>query len=832
MQSTVFFTLSQEKQMHKRASFIVFSVLLFCSLLVRPGPVTAEDVEESAVNPNLLGPTDSASSAPELGQLFSPTISRKFYEIAYELANDKGVKGPEVEQAIAFLTAAMKLDSDVKSVRPLLIEFACRESELDYSNLVYSLLTDYIDEFADLEVGRKAIVYLLEQLDSREEREKLLEQMLGTLGSKNTVLGSELATMLGLLMAEKMDLEAAEFYLMQAYKNNRYNKLAFAKLTELTPEKIGPIVYLERLRLELREDPTNIEAAVAFAQHVEQLQLYEEASAAYEYCADLYGYLYPSENLPAHIYLPWSISCYNTQHDQLKCLQIAKRVREEGGFDLRLEAIAGKAAIKSGDGELATLIFQNAEEKTRQLLKQGLKRSPTDSEAPESSYSQQTYTEQFAWFYSFVLPVPSKAVDWANKAYATEPNSPVTAGILAYALMMNEQIEWAKPLLNNYERTQIADLTFAQIQLAEEQKDLAIETLRSAIAKDPGSFAAERAKEILVQQGEEYIPPADSNSVSAMLEDIFGKTLVPVFNPPEQIISAQFNIRGNQFPYGEEFSGIIALANNSSEPLVISDDGLFKGNIRVDAEITGDLNIKIPKLVSSKIRTAFLVEPGRSILIPLRLVTGELSKTLLTYPQASLDIEFTLYLDPVITDKGKTTNRLTYLEPTKVRIKRPGIELTMKYLKNLFNSISTGQLGQKIKTAQLFTGLLKEQHAMSNRKPPYRFMYADWSFLRIPLLHESGLLRNPADNEWVVKVHTMADLLSLPLDHELTSAVAENLNNPKWPVRMMAVYLLTKSPDSRFTKVLDWTAKNDPSKPVREMAIVLGRSVSGQQEQL
>ncbi|MHC4752057.1 MAG: tetratricopeptide repeat protein [Planctomycetota bacterium] len=804
--------------MHKRISFIVFSAFLFCSL------------ERSAVNPNLLGPIDSASSAPELGQLFSPTIGRKFYEIAYDLAKSKDVGEPELEQAIVFLTAAMNLDSDAKGVRPLLIEFACRESERDYSNLVYGLLMDYVDEFADLEVARRAVGYLLERLDSREEREKLLEQMLGTLGSKNTVLGSELATMLGLLKAEKSDLEAAEFYLMQAYKNNRYNKTAFAKLAEISPEQIGPIVYLERLRLSLREDPTNIEAAVAFAQQVEQLQLYETASAAYEYCADLFSYLYPSESLPAHIYLPWAISSYNMQQNQSKCLQIAKRIREEGGFDLRLEAIAGKAAIKSGDGEMATQIFQNAEEKSRRLLMQGLKRNITDSSAPDSSQIQQAYTEQFAWFYCFALPVPSKALDWANRAYTAEPNSPVTAAILAYALTMNEQIEWAKPLVNNYERTQIADLTLAQIQLTEGQKDLSIETLKSAIAKDPGSFAAERAKEILAQQGEKYIPPVDSNAATAMLKDIFGQNLVPVFTPPEQIISAQLNIRGNNFPYGEEFSGIVAIANNSSEPLVFSNDGLFKGNIRVDADITGDLNKKIPNLVSTKIRTTFLVEPGRSVLIPLRLLTGELKKTLLTYPQASLDIEFTLYLDPVITNKGMIANRLTYLEPIRVSIKRPGIELTTKYLKNRFNSISKGQLGQKIQTAQLFTGLLMEQHAMSDRIPPYRFMYADWMapLLRSALLHESGLLRNRADSEWVVKVHTMADMLSLPLDHELISAVAENLNNTKWPVRIMAVYLLTKSPDSKFDKVLDWTAKNDPSKPVREMAIVLGRAVSEQ----
>jgi len=85
------------------------------------------------------------------------------------------------------------------------------------------------------------------------------------------------------------------------------------------------------------------------------------------------------------------------------------------------------------------------------------------------------------------------------------------------------------------------------------------------------------------------------------------------------------------------------------------------------------------------------------------------------------------------------------------------------------------------------------------------------------------LLRNPANDQWVVKVHTMAEMLSLPLDYDLISAVAKNLNDTNWPVRMMAVYLLTTTTDSNFDNVLDWTAKNDSSKPVRDMAIALGR---------
>jgi len=756
----------------------------------------------------------------------SPPVSRTFYEIAYDLAYSKEAAGAEVEQAIVFLAAAMKLDKDAKAVRPLLIECACRGTQRDYSSLVYDLLVDYVDETADLEVAQKAVAYLLGRLNSREERERLLEQMIGTLGSKNTILSSDLAAELGLLKAEKADMEAAQFYLLQAYKNNRYNKVAFAKLLEIAPAQISPAAYLERLRLALRENPSDIETAIAFAQYAEQLQLYEAAAAAYEYCVDLFGYLYPSQGIPARIYLPWAISSYNTRQGQAKCLDIAQRVRQQGVFDLRLEAIVGRAAVKIGDLDLATKTFQAAEQRIQQLLVvAGMKRSSGETGTPPDDASQQVYTQQLAWFYCFALPIPDSALGWANKAYKADPNSAVAAAILSYALVLNKQVEGVKLLVNKYERNQIAELTLAQIQLTEGQTDAAIETLNSAIARDPGSFEAERAKEILAQQGRKYAPPVDPDAVLASLKSAFGQGLVPAFTAPEQALSAQLDLRGTTFPYGTEFSGLVTITDHSSEPLVISDDGLFKGNIRIDAEISGDLSVSVPNLVFSRTRTAFLVEPGRSLLIPVQLMAGELRKTLLTHPQATLAIEFTLYLDPVVTQDGKIANRLTRIKPSRVRIERPGIELTGKYVRQQFNSLAQDSLDQKIRTAQLFTGLLLEQDAMPNGKPLYRLMYDDRMapLLRLALLHEAGLLRKPAENEWVVKVQTMADMLSLPLDHPLVSAVAENLSHSKWPVRMMALYLLAKSQQAEFAKVLEWTAKNDPSPSVRDMAVALSK---------
>jgi Tetratricopeptide repeat len=764
--------------------------------------------------------------------LSSPSVSETFYGLAYDLAHSKEIQTGDLDQAVAFLTAALKLDSDSKDIRPLLIEAACRQTERDYAGLVYNQLVDYVDEFADLTVVDKAVAYLLGRLSSRDERQKLLQQMIGTLGSKNTILGSELATRLGLLNVEKGDVQAARFYLLQAYKENRYNKVAFARLRQIAPQEVSPPIYLERLRLAVRENPSDMEAAIAFAQYADKLQLYGTAAAAYQYCVDLFGYLYPSQALPARIYLPWAICAYNTPHGQSKCLDIANRVRKEGGFDLRLEAIAGKAAIKMGNLDLATRTFQAAEQKSQELLTlQNMKQSSAAANNPGGSPPQKVSPVQLAWFYSLALPIPDRALDWANKAYKADPNSPVTAAILAYALVLNKEFDSAKPLVSNDRHNQIADLTLAQIQLTQGQSDLAVKTLNAAIAEDPGSFASERAKEILVQQGKKYIPPIDPNAVLASLQPVFGQALAPVFTAPERAFSGRLDLHDNVLPYGSEFSGAVEIANSSTEPLVISDDGLFKGNIRIDAEVSGDLTMSIPNLVFTRSRTALLIEPGRSMLVPVRLMTGELRRTLLTHPQASLDVEFTLYLDPVKTKDGTIANRITRIKPSTVHIKRPGVELTGQYIREQFNSIAMPDVGQKIKVAQLFTGLIAEQDAMSKGKPLYRYMYADWMMplLRSALLHQSGLLLNPAPNDWVVKVHTMADMLPLPLDHALLSAVAENLNHAQWPVRMMALYLLAKSQQSAFDKVLEWTARNDPNQSVRDMALALSAAPAGRQ---
>jgi hypothetical protein len=239
--------------------------------------------------------------------------------------------------------------------------------------------------------------------------------------------------------------------------------------------------------------------------------------------------------------------------------------------------------------------------------------------------------------------------------------------------------------------------------------------------------------------------------------------------------------------------------------------------------VGGGIKKEIAALVSQTVRTELAVQPGRSYVIPVRLSVGELRDTLQTYPQATLDIQFTLYLDPVTTESGSVSNRLVDLKPVTAGVKRPGVELSASYVRNRFNAISSGQQGQKIGTAQLFTGLLKEQYAMTRHGTLYPYRYAQWmpGLLRSALTSDSGLLLGSGEDNWVVALHAMADMLSMPMDDDLAGAVAKNLHHSKWPVRMMAVYLLANTTGDDFRKVLDWFAEYDASELVRSMAIAL-----------
>ena len=94
------------------------------------------------------------------------------------------------------------------------------------------------------------------------------------------------------------------------------------------------------------------------------------------------------------------------------------------------------------------------------------------------------------------------------------------------------------------------------------------------------------------------------------------------------------------------------IENNGSSPLVIQDGGMLAGFIRVDVMVRGDVTMDIQNLLSMRFRPNRTIQPNEYISIPLDLRTGKLRRLLATCPQATLELEFIVYLDPIIREDG------------------------------------------------------------------------------------------------------------------------------------------------------------------------------------
>jgi hypothetical protein len=789
-----------------------------------------------AVSPDQSRSRLASQSGTPSDALFSPSAASRFWQVGYDLSQLPNITESQADQAILLLVAAKSLNPQMESIEPLLIELATQHSSKDYTQHVLLWLQTYMatarlpnalpegasNGAIDYRLVKKAIQYLLDHRPSSDERRKSLEDLVGRIGNRNAAVDSELATMLGLLALEQGDRKAARFYFIQAYRKSKYNTTAFEKIGELAPGELTPAARLEYLRLLIRRNPLDLDAALMFSKYAADLQLHDVAAGAYQYCAELSQYLQPSEPWPSRLYVPWAIAAYNSKGQQAVVPQIAEIVRKSGRFDILLEAIAGKAAARLGNVQESQRMLAQAEQKALELLK--AQESRLTTEAAGASIEQAP--KQMAWFYCFAKEDPVKALDWSKRCFSADPNSQISVSLLAYSLAMTSQWDLIQQVAryDSPNPNQITLVALAQLQMAQGNRDEAKRTLRSAIARDRGSFPAEKARSLLATLGEKYADP-DASATLALLAPSFGQTLVPHFVRPDQMLEARLTVPSAQFAYGIEIVGTVSIINKSQEPLVITDKSLVTGRIRIDVRTNGYLKRSFPNLVSRTLGTQLEVPPGRALTASIPLSTGELRRLLVDHPQAGLELEFTVYLDPVDADEGTARCKIADLKPAVCVTDRTAVDLGSNgdYLQDRFKAIVSGREAEKAFTAQLFVGLTGEQAMMAKQGPIYPIKYADWmqKMFRAAFTSDAGLLLGPRPDDWAVKVHTMTDMLSMKLDQDLATVVARNLSDPKWPVRLMTLYLLSANGGAGFDKMLDWVSQNETNDLVRGMAAAL-----------
>jgi tetratricopeptide (TPR) repeat protein len=737
-------------------------------------------------------------------KLASTLSAMSFWRLGQRIYQAPGADIYQERTALILIDSAVELDPfasyAVRDEMALKTRLNVRE---DWQTM-RGLLINYLDRQPETEVARSMVRYLLEGMNTREERERVLADMLNLVGDKDKVLASDIATERGILMAEKGDVQGATAMFLTACRLNPFNELAFVKSVEVT-NNLTPSFWAVRLRLAMSKNPLDIKGSFSFAAFMEKQGSFIIADRAYEYTSNLYSYLHPQAKMPAEIYLPWSLCCYAQADRADQCLAIAEMVRAGGDFDPVIEGIALKAAENAKMSEKVKEIAARVESK----LAQG--------------GSDATIAERAAWYYAFAAKDAGKALSWANKAYAADPNVETTRSLLVYALVMNGQADVAAEMVKESraieagKADQMTMVAMGVKLLDEKKKDEAVTMLKGAVALRPDSVEASEAKQLLAFNGESYTGVDEKNTVDMAneLKSSYGENVVPQWMQPEKILSLKLTSRLDDTPsFDSDLKLDLAITNNSTGPVMLGEGSLFGGAIRVDGGLKGDVQKKLPGLVSKTIGRWTPVQPGQSMVIPLNMNINGVYDALQEYPQANLDISFTAYLDP-IAEKGRIRNGMAGMEPGTVTIARQGIKPSRELVNNRLDALAKGYHSQKMQAARMFASLLRERIAMDRGLVKYQAVKLDPSLLR------SAMIRAISDPDWTVQVQAMASLSGISLDFDLTNAVATGLQSKNWPVRLMGIYLLGTAQDQDFDKVLKWYMEKDKDDKVRRMATVL-----------
>jgi hypothetical protein len=784
---------------------------LGCLLFLLAGPCVSIQAQRKA---NSIPVNQEGAAAVIPSDLMSSTLARVFLEMAEELIYADRPTQAQLERAMVLVVSARSLNYTGDSIQILLLDLVDKWPHRDYSQYVMDWVNIYYNEAKNTGLLRRSIDYIVSRMKYKKQQEQFLRSLIIKDKRVSHHLRSDLKTQLGLMYYEQPDPNIAKSYLREAWNDSKYNQLAFDKLMALAPDEVTPQMHFEHLRYVVQEDPLNMQAALDFAQYAERLEIYSIAAGGYQYSVDLYRYLNPGQPLPSYLYLPWAMSCHNSQQKRHQVFDIAESIRTTGKFDIFLEAIVMRTADALKDYSVQRKVQDAVERKATQLLESG----PQAAEV--QAHGTPVGPMQIAWFYCFADPDDAKALEWANRAYTLQPDSPMTAALLSFARVINDRIQWAQKPLEGKEPSQISELALAQVYLSQDNPAQARDFLMSAIARDPGSLAANYGKNFLVKHGGTYVPMIKAGEMLTRLAERFEEHIVPDFVDPAERMSIRFTTHRSQLAYGEKINGVVTLANHTTEPLVISDRGLFNGHLRVHAAVTGDLTVSLPDLVTRQIPVNRHILPGRSAASAFRLDAPGLRRILDRHPQANLTVEFSLHVDPRVGDTNDLRHR-SWLgrEPIVVSVSRPGVVVEEDAIHEQFNAIALAPVDSRVETGRLFLGLLKEQQAMADT-PLYRYRYAAWlpGRLTSAFSGESGLLRSNDGQDWETVALILTSMRDMTLGPELSRVIAKHLHHEQWPLRLLAIYLLSGQPGDRFREVLTWMDRNDSHVLVKDMA--------------
>ena len=724
-----------------------------------------------------------------------PVVSLMVTEFARSEAH---LQDANLEAVAALLRAARTLDPSNKEAALLLAESLETIGDLPAAtvNLDHYLLLGGQDEV----VMAKRIYLAVQVQQTNEQRRGLLMNVLNQAGISN-VLQSVLYQELAKLSFEASEDQIGNELLSKAISTDPFNVTARGKALELMGAKVPPVQQLPLLAQMVRANPLRLDVVWRFANALDQTGLHGEAQKWYKYALGVHLKGAGASEISEEELLDLG-SSYVLSGNYDQAMLVLNRLANQNPARVDVEIWLARAQAGMGQQEEADKHLAIAEK----LLLDRVQSKPSDL----------TGVVQTAWFYLIDKPSNTEAQVWAEKAIKLGPNDPKAQLCLGLAAIANGVAdESTRESLEDLGRTDPwALLGLIRIMLAGEHTEEELsQAFQIAVSQQSGGWLGIAFRELAASQNmnlrlEEYLA-----RLGQILANELGNAaeLRDFYRHPQDYLHLKIRPEKPAFNYNEPVILNVSLTNMGSEAITMGPGMMLNPRLVLSAKLTGGLEreLKYFDFVSMYERRA--LKPSEGLSASIRLDRGELGKLLRRIPQETITLRVSCILDPQPVGHNEYMPSLAGQISKELMVVRYGFVPRAERMDRLYRLAKDGPLRDRIFSTLLLGDLLGNNqfpHAIADTRAPQP----------VEKLRIMEVLEDAArDSNWRVRAWVGEAVRFAQLEPGLSKALAEQIQDEHWFVRLMAVRAAGIRGED-WNDILRQVVQTDANPLVRQMA--------------
>ena len=711
---------------------------------------------------------------------------------------DAHCQEPDILAVATMLQAARRLDKSNSEAAELLAESL--EVLGDISGAL-SALDDYAAMAPDNEVAlAKGISLGLESLQTSEDRRTYLWRLANQANLPQGVAGAVYQELAQLSFEAAEEQEAGRQFLSQAMSVDPYNLPARQKMLELmgaeakAPQRIGLLAQMVRI------NPLRLQVVWDFANTLDETGLHKEAQKWYKYAIGAHLAGAGGSEVGAGELLDLAAS-YVLSQDHDKALLVLNRIVGQNPEQVSVYIWLARAASGLGQVEQAQNYLLTAE---KLLLGQS-----------QGNPDELIAANQLAWFYLQDKADKNKALEWAEKAVALDPQDNRAQLCLGLALLANGDTDQARAKLEPLaENDPWARLGMIRIQLAGEHTEEEIQqALGQALGQHSGGWVGLAGRELakahnIDMSGIEQFLQRNRQGINNQL----GKPaeLRDFYRHPQDYLFLKLRPRKPEFSYREPLMLDISLTNMGSMAITMGPGMMLDPQLVLSARLSGGLQRDLKDDFVSLYKKRKL-NPGEGLSTTLRLDRGEFRRLLRACPQETVTIRLSCILDPQVVGQDEYLPSLGGQVSKEVLLVRYGFQPSTEAMNQVYRLLKDGPVRSRISSAILLGDLLA--NSQSPRAVPEARMPRAIDEQQVT----AALMEIARAADWRVRAWLGEALQSVRLNTQLSEALADQIRDPHWFVRFMAVRAVGQR-GQRWTEILQRVAQTDADDLVRQMA--------------